>query len=98
MDENEFPPLGAEVVKKKVEVKVDVSDTESVVLQNDVSSEKHEIRKSMRERDSESSDEEYEWRIIVLDTSALLWAPQGVRKLVRQGWEVVIPSEGWFAV
>lgn len=34
------------------------------------------------------------WRVVVLDTSALLWAPQGVRRLVRQGWELIVPSEG----
>lgn len=44
-----------------------------------------------------SADEdagEPEWRVVVLDTSALLWAPQGVRGLVRQGLEVIVPAEG----
>ena len=36
------------------------------------------------------------WKVVVLDTSALLWAPQGVRRLVRQGWEVIVPVEGEF--
>lgn len=37
-----------------------------------------------------------EWKTVVLDTSALLWAPQGVRRIVRLGWEIVIPSEGGY--
>lgn len=56
-------------------------------------------RKERREADQpeSSADEdvgEREWRVVVLDTSALLWAPQGVRSLVRQGLEVIVPAEG----
>ena len=46
------------------------------------------------EPDDDDDEEPRDWKAVVLDTSALLWAPQGVRRIVRQGWEIVIPSEG----
>ncbi|KAK4684632.1 hypothetical protein P7C73_g5539, partial [Tremellales sp. Uapishka_1] len=38
--------------------------------------------------------EDDEWRVVVVDVSALLWAPKEVKRLVGKGWEVVIPLEG----
>lgn len=49
---------------------------------------------------SESSDDEGDedmwdtWKIVVLDVSALMWAPQSVRRLLARGWEAVLPLEG----
>lgn len=49
---------------------------------------------------SESSDDEDDedmwdtWKIVVLDVSALMWAPQSVRRLLARGWEAVLPLEG----
>ena len=34
------------------------------------------------------------WRAVVVDSSALMWSPQAVRRLVGHGWEVVVPLEG----
>lgn len=53
-------------------------------------------RREVDQAESSADDDagEREWRVVVLDTSALLWAPQGVRSLVRQGLEVIVPSEG----
>ena len=34
------------------------------------------------------------WKVVVVDSSALLWAPQAVKRLVGQGWEVIVPVEG----
>ncbi|WVW80102.1 hypothetical protein I302_102075 [Kwoniella bestiolae CBS 10118] len=38
----------------------------------------------------ESSDE---WRVVVVDVSALMWARNAVKRLVGKGWELVVPLE-----
>ena len=45
---------------------------------------------------SDSSDEEDEdgWRLVILDVSALMWAPRSVRRLLRREWEAIVPMEG----
>ncbi|WWD16568.1 hypothetical protein CI109_100995 [Kwoniella shandongensis] len=37
--------------------------------------------------------EDEEWRVIVVDVSALMWAKNAVKRLVQKGWEVVVPLE-----
>ncbi|ORY27473.1 hypothetical protein BCR39DRAFT_226994 [Naematelia encephala] len=46
--------------------------------------------------ENEREHEEREWRVSVLDVSALLWAPKAVRRLVGLGGEVIISLEGMF--
>ncbi len=109
IDETEFPPLGAEAIpkskKEPVLARVDASGSESVQSFNREDQGRRRRgrgrggmnghgRRHANHSDDSSDDEEYGWRVVVLDTSALLWAPQGVRKLVRQGWEVIVPLEG----
>jgi hypothetical protein len=43
--------------------------------------------------DDEGGDEE--WRVAVVDVSALLWAPKATRNLVAKGFEVIVPLNGW---
>ncbi|WWC97001.1 hypothetical protein V866_003878 [Kwoniella sp. B9012] len=38
----------------------------------------------------ESNDE---WRVVVVDVSALMWAKNAVKRLVGKGWELVVPLE-----
>lgn len=35
-----------------------------------------------------------DWRVAVVDVSALMWASKRVRALVGYGWEVIVPLEG----
>lgn len=44
----------------------------------------------------DDDDEAEDWRVVVVDISALMWARNAVKRLVAKGWEVVIPSEGTF--
>jgi hypothetical protein len=44
--------------------------------------------------DDEFDDEDEDWRVVVVDASALMWAAQGVRDLVAKGFEVIVPSNG----
>jgi hypothetical protein len=39
-------------------------------------------------------EEDDGWRLVVLDVSALMWAPRSVRRLMARGWEVIVPLEG----
>lgn len=41
-------------------------------------------------------DEAEDWRVVVVDISALMWAKNAVKRLVAKGWEVIIPAEGAF--
>jgi hypothetical protein len=34
------------------------------------------------------------WRVAVLDVSALMWAPKIIKEVVNRGWEVIVPLEG----
>ncbi|ODO09389.1 hypothetical protein I350_02989 [Cryptococcus amylolentus CBS 6273] len=36
---------------------------------------------------------EEQWRVMVVDISALMWAKNAVKRLVAKGWEIVIPQE-----
>jgi len=45
-------------------------------------------------RDDEMDSRSKEWRAVVVDVSALMWAPKSVRRLLGIGWEVVVPLEG----
>lgn len=42
----------------------------------------------------DDDDEAEDWRVVVVDISALMWAKNAVKRLVAKGWEVIIPSEG----
>lgn len=44
--------------------------------------------------DDDFDDEDEDWRVVVVDASALMWAAQGVRDLVAKGFEVIVPSNG----
>lgn len=41
-------------------------------------------------------DEAEDWRVVVVDISALMWAKNAVKRLMAKGWEVIIPAEGAF--
>ncbi|KAE8540824.1 hypothetical protein D1P53_003188 [Cryptococcus gattii VGV] len=41
----------------------------------------------------DDDDEAEDWRVVVVDISALMWAKNAVKRLVAKGWEVIIPSE-----
>ncbi|OCF42431.1 hypothetical protein I317_03807 [Kwoniella heveanensis CBS 569] len=34
-----------------------------------------------------------DWRVVVVDASALMWAKNAVKRLVGKGWEVIVPLE-----
>lgn len=42
---------------------------------------------------SSDSEPEFEWRVAVVDVSALMWAPRSVRSLVQRGFEVIVPLD-----
>lgn len=44
----------------------------------------------------DDDDEAEDWRVVVVDISALMWAKNAVKRLVAKGWEVIIPAEGVF--
>lgn len=44
--------------------------------------------------DDDCQDENEDWRVVVVDASALMWAAQEVRNLVAKGFEVIVPSNG----
>lgn len=44
----------------------------------------------------DDDDEAEDWRVVVVDISALMWAKNAVKRLVAKGWEVIIPVEGVF--
>ncbi|KAK8861523.1 hypothetical protein IAR55_002345 [Kwoniella newhampshirensis] len=37
--------------------------------------------------------EDDEWRVVVIDVSALMWAKNAVKRLVQKGWEIIVPLE-----
>ncbi|WRT65663.1 uncharacterized protein IL334_002608 [Kwoniella shivajii] len=41
----------------------------------------------------DSEDVSEEWRVVVVDVSALMWARNAVKRLVGRGWEVIVPLE-----
>lgn len=53
--------------------------------------EKGRIDDSDEDRDQEVDKE---WRVVVVDVSALLWAPKAVKRVMGKGWEVILPLEG----
>ncbi|WVQ83611.1 hypothetical protein IAT38_005752 [Cryptococcus sp. DSM 104549] len=40
----------------------------------------------------EAGDGDGDWRVVVVDISALLWARNAVKRLVAKGWEVIVPG------
>lgn len=48
---------------------------------------------SADEEDGER-DKDGEWRVAVVDVSALLWALKSVKRIVKKGWEVIVPLDG----
>jgi hypothetical protein len=46
--------------------------------------------------DEDDAAEQSDPRTVVLDVSGLMWAPQSVRRLVRRGWEIVLPLDSEF--
>ncbi|WWC87834.1 uncharacterized protein L201_002728 [Kwoniella dendrophila CBS 6074] len=43
--------------------------------------------------DPDDEDDSEEWRVVVVDVSALMWAKNAVKRLVGKGWEIVVPLE-----
>ncbi|WVF67143.1 hypothetical protein IAT40_001888 [Kwoniella sp. CBS 6097] len=43
--------------------------------------------------DDESEHGDDDWRVVVVDASALMWAKNAVKRLVGKGWEVIVPLE-----
>jgi hypothetical protein len=107
IDDPNFPPLGTEgpVVPRVQPRKVERHDVEKTgkaengmkrIDDSDDGMVEQVPRPRRRGSDTDMDDEEEEavWKVIVLDVSALMWAPQSVRRLVRRGWEIVVPLDG----
>lgn len=44
--------------------------------------------------DIDDEEEGEQWRVVVLDASALIWALRSIRRLSSKGWELVVPIDG----
>ncbi|WVQ94742.1 hypothetical protein IAU59_001822 [Kwoniella sp. CBS 9459] len=73
-----------------IDVDVDVEDDDAV--EGNIREPDNDLGQPDDVDDSIQHGED-DWRVVVVDASALMWAKNAVKRLVGKGWEVIVPLE-----